>query len=52
MTKEIDCAPVKVYIKPLQPDQQSFPLTDVIAVPNLNMYPVYTEKVNQLCASF
>ena len=52
MTKEIDCAPVKVYIKPLQSDQQSFLLTHVIAVPNLNMSPVDTEKLNQLCASF
>ena len=52
MTKEIDCSPVKVYIKPLQSDQQSFLLTDVIAVPNLNMSPVDTEKLNQLCASF
>ena len=52
MIKEIDCAPVKVYIKPLQSDQQSFLLTDVIAVPNLNMSPVDTEKLNQLCASF
>ena len=52
MTKEIDCAPVKVYIKPLQSDQQSFLLTDVINVPKLNMSPVDTEKLNQLCASF
>ena len=52
MTKEIDCAPVNDYIKPLHPDQQSFLLTDVIAVPNLNMSPVDTEKLNQLCASF
>ena len=52
MTKEINCAPVKVYIKPLQSDQQNFLLTDVIAVPNLNMSPVDTEKLKQLCASF
>ena len=52
MTKVIDCAPVKVYIKPLQSDHQSFLLTDVIAVPNLNMSPVDTEKLNQICASF
>ena len=52
MTKEIDCTPVKVYIKPLQSDQLSFLLTDVIAVPNLNMSPVDTDKLNQLCASF
>ena len=52
MTKEINCAPVKVYIKPLQSDQQSFLLTDVITVPNLNMSPVDTKKLNQLCASF
>ena len=52
MTKETDCAPVKVKTKPLQSDQQSFLLTDVIAVPNLNMSPIDTEKLNQLCASF
>ena len=52
MTKKIDCASVKVYIKPLQSDQQSFLLTDVIAVPNLSMSPVDKEKLNQLCASF
>ena len=52
MTKEIDCAPVKVFIRSLQSDQQSFLLIDVIAVPNLNMSYVDTEKLNQLCASF
>ena len=52
MTKKIDCAPVKFFIKRLQSDQQSFLLTDVIAVSNSNMSPVDTEKLNQLCASF
>ena len=52
MRKEIDCAPVKVDIKPLQSDQQPFLLTDVIAVSILNMSPGDTEKLNQLFASF
>ena len=52
MTKEIDCAPVNVYIKTLHSDQQSFLLTDVIAVQNLNMSPVDTQKLNQLCEPF
>ena len=45
MTKEIDCIPVSVYIKPLQSEQQNFFLTDVIAVPNLNMSPSDTKKI-------
>ena len=36
MTKEINCAPVKLQIRPLQGDQ-SFAQIDVVAVPDLNM---------------
>ena len=51
MTKEIDCAPVKIQIRPLQ-GEQSFEQIDVVAVPDLNMSPVDTKKLNRLCDSF
>ena len=51
MTTEIDCAPVKLQIKPLQ-WEQSFEQKDVVAVPDLNMSPVDTKKLNRLCDSF
>ena len=38
-TKEIDCAPVKLQIRPLQ-GEQSFEQIDVVAVPDLNMSTV------------
>ena len=52
MTKKIDCAPVKVYTKSLQSDQQSFLLIEVNAVPSLIKSTVDKEKLNQFCASF
>ena len=51
MTKEIDCAPVKLQIRPLQ-GEQSFEQIDVVAVLDLNMSPVDTKKLNCLCDSF
>ena len=51
MTKEINCAPVKLQIRPLQ-GEQSFEQMDVVAVPDLNMSPVDTKKLNRLCDSF
>ena len=51
MTKEIDCAPVKLQIRLLQ-GEQSFEQIDVVAVPDLNMSPVDTKKLNHLCDSF
>ena len=51
MTKEIDCAPVKLQIRPLQ-GEQSIEQIDVFAVPDLNMSPVGTKKLNHLCDSF
>ena len=51
MTKEIDCAPVNLQIRPLQ-GEQSFEQIDVVAVPDLNMSPVDTKKLNRLCDSF
>ena len=45
MTKEIDWASVKIDIQPLKSDQQFFPLTDVIAVPNLNGVPCRYRKI-------
>ena len=49
MTKEIDCAAVKIYIKPLKSDDQQ---SDLIAVSNLNMSSFDTEKLNNLSESF
>ena len=51
MTEEIDCVPVKLQIRPLQ-GEQSFVQIDVVAVPDLNMSPVDTKKLNRLCDSF
>ena len=51
MTKEIDCAPLKLQIRPLQ-EEQSFEQIDVVAVPDLIMSPVDTTKLNHLCDSF
>ena len=51
MTKEINCAPVKLQIRPLQ-GEQSFEQIDVVAVPDLNMSPVDTKKLNRLCDPF
>ena len=51
MTKEINCAPVKLQIRPLQ-GEQSFEQIDVVAVPDLNMSAVDTKKLNSLCDSF
>ena len=51
MTKEIDCAPVKLQIRPLQ-GEQSFKQIDVVAVPDLNMSTVDTKKLNRFCDSF
>ena len=48
---EINCAPVKFQIRPLEGDQ-SFEQIDVVAVPDLNMSPVDTKKLNCLCDSF
>ena len=47
MTKEINCSPVKLQIRPLQ-GEQSFEQLDVVVVPDLNMSPVDTEKLNRL----
>ena len=51
LTKEIDCAPVKLQFRPLQ-GEQSFEQTEVVAVPDLNMSSVDTKKLNHLCDSF
>ena len=51
MTTEIDCAPVKLQIRPLH-GEQSFEQIDVVAVPDLNMSPVDTKKLNRLCDFF
>ena len=48
LTTEIDCAPVKLQIRPLQ-GEQSFEQIDVVAVPDLNMSPVDTKKLKRLC---
>ena len=41
-----------IYSRPQRSYQQFFLLTDVIAVPNLILSPVNTEKLNQVCALF
>ena len=51
MTKEINCAPLILQIRPLQ-GEQSFKQIDVVAVPDLNMLPVDTKKLNRFCDSF
>ena len=51
MTKEINCAPLKLQIRPLQ-GEQSFKQIDVVAVPDLNILPIGTKKLNRFCDSF
>ena len=51
MTKEKDCAPLRHQIRPLE-GERSFEQIDVAAVPDLNMSPVNTKKLNRLCDSF
>ena len=51
LTKEINCEPLKLQIRPLQ-GEKSFEQIDVVTVPHLNMSPVYTNKLNHLCDSF
>ena len=50
-TKEIDCSPVSLKIKPYQSNKTPILVNEVLAVPDLNMNPVNTE-LNKLCKKF
>ena len=48
-TKEIDCSPVSLKIKPYQSNKTPILVNQVLAVPDLNMNPVNTNELNKLC---
>ena len=48
-TKEIDCSPVSLKIKPYQSNKTPILVNEVLAVPDLNMSPVNTNELNKLC---
>ena len=50
--RQTDCSQVSVQINPYRSQKSSVVSTDVLAVPDLNMAPVKTSQVNELCSKF
>ena len=51
-TKEIDCSPESLKIKPYQSNKTPILVNEVLAVLDLNMNPVNTNELNKLCKNF